>query len=198
ASGSDPLASRIEVLRAAAREIGPAAFPESEEPPAPKALVEEASREGGDPHGKLRRTGDALLADALVSIAYAKEIDVEDDAAPSRGGLGQRHLSGTRPWDPPGERTAPGQKWHVEGSLLGLDLGLARVQLQRLDPEMPTRPPGLDSRGRLGFAQGAVLLNAFDLDDASRDAIAAAIGRGRTRVRSLRPHPQALHTPAPH
>jgi hypothetical protein len=70
----------------------------------------------------------------------------------------------------------------VEGSLLGLDLGLARLSLRRIaDNEMPVAPT-INLNDELTLARTAVALNARDLNDADRDAIVAAIARGRARA----------------
>jgi len=196
ARGREPLADRLPALRELGRELAPAAFPESEDP-SPRDLLEDAAKEAGrDGEGKasalLVRAGDALLADVLVAIAYAPHLGDDQGEALPGGSVARRHVFGTTPWRLAGEKIVPGQRWHVAGSLLGLDLGLARLQLRRLSPEVPSRPPGIDARSRLAFAQGAALLNASDLDDAGRDAVAAAIRRGRERVRRLRDDPEEL------
>ncbi|HEY7515992.1 MAG TPA: hypothetical protein VIC87_16000, partial [Vicinamibacteria bacterium] len=137
-------------------------------------------------NARLVRAGDALLADALLAVAYAPHVGDDPGEALPGGNVARRHVFGPAAWRLAGEKIVPGQRWHVEGALPGLDLGLARLQLRRLSPEVPTRPPGIDTRARLAFAQGAALLNPSDLDDRGRDAVAAAIRRGRERVRRLR------------
>jgi hypothetical protein len=199
ARGREPLASRLAELRALARELGPPAFPETVEAPVPpREVVEEAAKEAGKNGGEERanarlvRAGDALLADALLAIAYAPHVGDDPGEALPGGNVARRHVFGEAAWRLAGEKIVPGQRWHVEGALPGLDLGLARLQLRRLSPEVPTRPPGIDTRARLAFAQGAALLNPAELDDHGRDAVAAAIRRGRERVRRLRDDETAL------
>ncbi len=197
ARGKESLGARLPALRELGRELGPPAFPESADTRPPRELVEEASREaGGDGEERasdaLVRAGDALLGDVLLAIAYAPNVGDDQGEALPGGSLARRHVFGANAWRLAGERIVPGQRWHVEGSLLGFDLGLARLLLKRLSPEVPSRPPGIDGRARLAFAQGAALLNAFDLDDRGRDAVAAAIRRGRERVRRLRNDPEEL------
>jgi hypothetical protein len=202
ARGKEPLAGRLAEMRALSREIGPPSFPETlAEPPPPREVVEDAARDAAKgaeekASARLVREGDALLADALVAIAYAPHVgDDPGDALPG-GSVARRHVFGTAAWRLCAEKSMPGQRWHVEGALPGLDLGLARLQLRRLSPEVPSRPPGIDTRARLAFAQGAALLNPMELDDRSRDAVAAAIRRGRERVRQLRDDPDALRAVA--
>jgi hypothetical protein len=198
ARAKEPLAERLPELREVAREIGPASFPDTlAEPKAPRDVVEEAARDAGKAgeekaNARLVREGDALLADALLAIAYAPQVgDDPGDALPG-GSVARRHVFGGAAWRLATEKVVPGQRWHVEGALPGLDLGLARLQLRRLSPEVPSRPPGIDARTRAAFAQGAALLNPMELDDRGRDAVAAAIRRGRERARQLRDDPAAL------
>ena len=47
------------------------------------------------------------------------------------GNVARRHAFGAAAWRLAGEKIVPGQRWHVEGALPGLDLGLARLQLRR-------------------------------------------------------------------
>jgi hypothetical protein len=203
ARGKEPLADRLAELRTIARELGPPAFPETPEgPPSPREAVEEAAKEADKDDGEERanarlvRAGDALLADALLAIAYAPHVGDDPGEALPGGNVARRHVFGDAAWRLASEKIAPGQRWHVEGALPGLDLGLARLQLRRLSPEVPTRPPGIDTRARLAFAQGAALLNPVELDDRGRDQVAAAIRRGRERVRQLRNDPAALQAVA--
>ena len=64
--------------------------------------------------------------------------------------------------------------WHVNGSLLGLDIALAPLALRRLNFERVLEAPKLTSNERDSFALSVSLLNPFDLRDADRDAIADA------------------------
>jgi hypothetical protein len=77
--------------------------------------------------------------------------------------------------------------WRVTGALLGLDIALARTQLRRLEVEgVPRRPsPMLTIGDRLAVMQTVALVNPLELDDPTRDALAAAIARGRRRVAAL-------------
>ncbi|HEY6551969.1 MAG TPA: hypothetical protein VI669_01365, partial [Vicinamibacteria bacterium] len=76
----------------------------------------------------------------------------------------------------------PGVPWHVQGSLLGLDVALARLSLRRLTGDMPRRAPLLDPPTTLAFARTVALRSPFTLRDDEAAAIAAAIGRGRERA----------------
>lgn len=86
-------------------------------------------------------------------------------------------------WQPPVERSGDGQPWRVSGSLLGLDLGLARLALRRITVDEMPQVPTINLNDEMVLARTAMALNAYDLEDADRDALAAAVARGRERVR---------------
>ena len=102
----------------------------------------------------------------------------------------ERHSFGERPPRPaassPGcprsERSGSGAPWHVTGSLLGLDLALARSALRRLSVDDMPAVPTVNLNDQLTLARTAVALRSIDFDDATRDELAAAIRRGRARV----------------
>jgi hypothetical protein len=72
--------------------------------------------------------------------------------------------------------------WHVDGSLLGLDIALAPVAMRRLGSDRALEAPTLVSNDREAFAAGFGLMNPFTLTDKARDAIEQAIERGSGRV----------------
>ncbi len=85
-------------------------------------------------------------------------------------------------WALPREQVGDGTPWHIEGSLLGLDIALARLALRRIaDNEMPVAPT-INLNDQLTFARTVMTLNPHALRDADRDRIVAAIARGRERV----------------
>ena len=88
--------------------------------------------------------------------------------------------------------STPGLAWHVDGSLLGLDVGLAKLGLRRLGMTIMLDPPTLASNERDTFVASAALTNAFALTDAGRDAIADAIEAGRRRVKTLIDNPDGV------
>ena len=83
--------------------------------------------------------GERTLADTLTSILYAASLGDPDGPALAAGNIALRHdlgaggVMGPRySWRLPTEgHTAKG--WRVSGSLLGLDVALARLSLRRLD-----------------------------------------------------------------
>jgi hypothetical protein len=135
---------------------------------------------------------ESRLADVLIDLAYAAALGPAESAPAASEDIGRRHvfgfdepgtLGGPRPeWTLPREVAGPGQRWHVEGALLGLDVGLARLALRRLETDVPPMPL-LSAADRRAFAEGAAVLRARALDDEGRDRIAAALQRGRARLR---------------
>jgi hypothetical protein len=142
--------------------------------------------------------GDLLLADALVSFAYAVSIGEPDDALLMAGDPSRQHRfdatlgPATPPWHLPEEVQTPDGSWLMEGSVMALHTVFARSWLRRLsiqDPGMRPRPDPQDVRA---FAESQATFNPFDLTDAGRDAIVGAIRRGRARLRELLQAPDAL------
>jgi hypothetical protein len=169
--------------------------------PAPEDAARTAFRSpGGEEAGarallrSLADQCDAMLADVLISLVYAMNLGSPDSPALSAGNVAMRHEFGLTvrraapwqrlvAWDQPREETGSG--WHVAGSLLGLDVALARLALRNLASDtMPTRP-SLNANERRTFTEGAALMNPFALRDQERDALTRAIERGRQRVEAL-------------
>jgi len=144
---------------------------------------------------------DALLADVLLSIAYAADVGDPDGTVMLAEDVSRRHDFGfgaretdarlRLAWAVPRAEVTPGIPWHVSGSLLGLDIGLAPLALRRLNFERVLEAPKLTSNERDAFALSVSLINPFALRDADRDAIADAIARGQRRLGALRNGGQA-------
>lgn len=152
--------------------------------------------------GPLLETTDMLLAQALMSIAYAADVGDPDGAVLLADDVSLRHDFGiggkdsdTRQrlaWSVPRPEVNPGVPWHVSGALVGLDLGLSNLALRRLNYERVLEAPKLTSNERDTFAMSVSLLNPYDLRDADRDRIAAAIDRGQRRIASVIGDPAAF------
>jgi len=177
--------------------------------PAPRAaevLKKTIDELGRQIHGKdvkraarvaepLIELSDSLLAESLLSIAYAADVGDPDGAVLLADDVSHRHDFGfgardsdirTRtPWAVPRPEVTPGVPWHVSGSVLGLDIGLASLQLRRVNVERVLEAPKLTSNERDTFALSVSLMNPFALRDADRDLIADALERGRARVVAL-------------
>jgi hypothetical protein len=154
----------------------------------------------------LVEASDTLLAQALMSIAYAADVGDPDGAVLLADDVSLRHDFGfgikdgemrqRMAWGVPRPEVNPGVPWHMSGSLLGLDIGLAPLALRRLNYERVLEAPKLTSNERDTFAISVSLLNAFDLRDADRDRVAEAIDRGRRRVAALIGDPAAFERAA--
>jgi len=152
-----------------------------------KALAVDPAR-GTD---ALVETADALLGKVLTALAYAPHLGSATGAAVAGRSVAARHELGGRPWELPEEILGTGAPWHVRGSLLGLDLALARLSLRRLTAEMPAHAPGLDPRIALAFAR-TVARSPWALRDDEAKVIAQAVARGRARATAARGESAAL------
>jgi hypothetical protein len=154
----------------------------------------------------LLEMSDTLLADVLLSIAYAADVGdpdgtvllAEDVSRRHDFGFGSRDTEGRlrAPWAVPRVDITPGIPWHVGGSILGLDIGLAPLALRRLNFERVLEAPRLTTNERDTFALSVSLLNPFTMRDADRDAIAEAVAGGQRRIGALRTGGQAATTAA--
>jgi len=145
--------------------------------------------------GPLLELSDELLAQALLSFAYAADLGDPDGTILLVDDVSRRHDFGfggkdaemrvRTAWSLPRQDVSPGVAWHVTGSLLGLDIALAPLALRRQNVDRVLEAPTLTSNLRDAFAVSVTLMNPFALTDAERDAIADAIDRGRRRVEAL-------------
>ncbi len=151
-------------------------------------------KKAAGPAESVSSLGDDLLAQALMSIAYALEIGDPDGTTLMGGDPSRRHDFGLAAkgiprirgaWAEPRDVSTAGVPRHVEGSLLGLDVGLSVLALRRIDSgEVPPRPT-MTGPDREVFVKTVAMINPLDLTDAGRDAIVAAMVRGRARVAAL-------------
>jgi hypothetical protein len=158
------------------------------------ALVANPSRAGSQ----------TVAADTLASIVYALSVGPSTSAAARATNVARRHAlrsaaAGVGPtaadtaWDLPSEEFGPGG-WMVRGSLIALDIGLSRLALRRqLDTGLPP-PPEVSDNDRRTLAETVRLMNWSELTDADRDALAAAIARGRERAKALLAEPGGMAT----
>ena len=151
--------------------------------------------------GTLTEIADTVLAEVLLSIAYAADVGDPGGTVLLAEDVSRRHDFGFASrdadsrlklaWAVPRVEVTPGVPWHVTGSLLGLDIGLAPLALRRVNFERVLEAPRLTSNERDTFALSVSLLNPFKLRDADRDAIADAIASGQRRIGALRNGGQA-------
>jgi hypothetical protein len=144
----------------------------------------------------LTEAADDVAAESLMSLVYAIHIGDPEGTTLLAGDISRRHDFGfgarfgpnrlRAPWAMPSPDVSAGIPWHVDGAVLGLDVGLATLQLRRLSTDHVVDAPTLTSNQRDTFAVTVSLMNPFALSDAARDAIADALERGRRQVASLR------------
>ena len=139
----------------------------------------------------LQTDDDGADADALLLLTYATALGDPSGAITLSPDLPRRHdfgLQGTAlieetlPWSVAAEQQAIGRTWHVEGSLIGLDLALARLATRQLAGDTMPAAPTLSLNDYETFARTAVAMVPAELTDADRNELVAAIGRGRERV----------------
>ena len=180
--------------------------PDVEPPPNAPAVVERAigdlTKAGASnpprPSDPLATLAEDLLAQALMSLAYAIDIGDPEGTTLLGGDPSRRHdfgiLNGpgdTRvraAWSEPRDVTAEGAR-HVSGSLVGLDVGLGAFALRRVNAGSLPPAPTLSMPERQEFITTFALMNPRDLADADRDAIVAAIGRGRSALSAVTADP---------
>ncbi len=138
-------------------------------------------------------SGDAeKITASLLALIYTPALGDPEGSALLGADIAQRHNfglvgpAGMRrdfvAWAMPKEQVGDGSPWHIEGSLLGLDVALARLSLRRIaDNEMPVAPT-INLNDQLTFARTVMTLNPRELLDADRDRLVAAIERGRERI----------------
>ena len=153
----------------------------------------------------LNELADTLLSQILSSLAYAADVGDPDGAVLLADDVSRRHDFGfgvkeaemrqRSAWAIPRPEVTPGVPWHINGSLLGLDIALAPLALRRLNFERVLEAPKLTSNERDSFALSVSLLNPFNMNDADRDAIVAAVARGRLRVLALTSRAAAASAP---
>ncbi|MQA30580.1 MAG: hypothetical protein GEU82_12225 [Luteitalea sp.] len=152
--------------------------------------------------GSISELADIVLGNALISLAYAVDLGDADGTALLGANVALRHDFGFArrdrgireriPWSLPRQDFMPGVPWHITGSLLGLDIALAPLALRRLTLDGLPDAPKLSSIEREAFAVGVSLMEPARLTDRDRDAIAAAIKRGRQSVRAIAAGTMAL------
>ena len=134
------------------------------------------------------------LSDALVSIVYAIHLGDPEGPAVTSSNVALRHDFGlvvspsggsSDAWHLPIERFDTRKPWRVRGSILGLEMALARMTLRRIDRTAMPGEPTLGSSDRQTLMLTAALSNPLAVSDESRDAIASAIAQGRSRVAAL-------------
>jgi hypothetical protein len=138
------------------------------------------------------------VVNSLTALVYAMAMGEPDSPAANGGQVWRRHRLGASAlgaadvaWRPAAEEFG-GAGWRLTGSLLRLDLALARLRLRRLDStEMPPES-AISTMDRRALARAVALIDPRIIGDDARDSTAAALGRGRARIAGLAAKPDAL------
>jgi hypothetical protein len=148
------------------------------------------------------RAADVQLAAALLSMAYAPHLGYPDSPVLLGGdpalqhdfGFGQPHpaAGGSISWNIPSEVRTREEGWRLTGSILGLDVALARLSLRRAFSETLPPPPAFREVERAAFAEAAVLTNPFDAGPDAYATLIASVRAGRARVSSASRDPDQL------
>jgi hypothetical protein len=136
------------------------------------------------------------LRETTASLLYAAHLGDPEGPALAAGNVALRHdfgFTSARPgvtpmtaWRIPVETFGRADGWRIQGSLLGLDAGLRRLALRRLDSGQLPVGPKLPILERNTAILTAALMNPYALTDEGRDRVASALARGRRRVAALR------------
>jgi hypothetical protein len=146
----------------------------------------------------LTDVADMVLANALVSFAYALGIGDPDDAVLLEGNPAAHHLfdategPATEPWHLPQELQRVDRTWQIEGSVLALRTVYAKSWLRRLSLQDPGARVWPDPQDVHDVGETAAAFNPFTLTDDSLGAIVEAIRRGRARASALLTTPNLL------
>jgi hypothetical protein len=132
------------------------------------------------------------IADAMLALIYTPALGDPEGAALLSTDIAIRHEFGLDvpavarrdavSWALPRDQVGDGGPWHIQGAIVGLDLGLARLALRRIaDNEMPAAP-SINLNDQITLSRTVVALNPREMRDRDRDRIVEAIARGRGRV----------------
>jgi hypothetical protein len=137
---------------------------------------------------RLRTVGDELCARGLMELAYAAALGdpgvnpITSEDAADRHDFGERSgAPASAAWRLPNPATPEGA-WHLEGSMLDLDVCMAERWLTRVSLKPLRQPPSLQRADRQALVETVVILEPPSLSDGARDTIAAAVRAGRTRI----------------
>ena len=137
------------------------------------------------------------IADALLALIYTPALGDPEGAALLSTDIATRHDFGldapaiarrdALAWTLPRDQVGDGGPWHIQGAIVGLDLGLARLALRRIvDNEMPAAPT-INLNDQITLSRTVVALNPREMRDRDRDRLVEAIG-ARPCTRGCRDH----------
>ncbi|MGE5198426.1 MAG: hypothetical protein ACM3H9_02215, partial [Rhodospirillaceae bacterium] len=147
----------------------------------------------------LGSVADELLARGLMETAYAAALGPHNGVLLTAADAAGRHDFGfgttadrRDPWRLPSAGRDGQGRWRVSGALLGLDVQLADFTLVRYSSRFPSTRPTLDYVDRRVLTEAVALVQPASLNDADRDAIVAAMRRGRSKLAAARTGSDAL------
>jgi len=162
--------------------------------PDPRALADMAR--------PLQEAVDAYMAGVIGSVAYSAHLGGVDSPGLMAGDPADVHdfrfftrgfeLGRRAAWQTPVEARDADAGWFVSGALLCLDLAIGQFSLPRVPTETMPDAPTLSTLERQTLTDSALALTPFDLTDATRAAVLAAVDRGRRRVASVGPSSTAI------
>jgi hypothetical protein len=144
----------------------------------------------------LTAVSDAMLGEALISLAYACELGDPEGTILIAGDPSVRHDFG---YGMPSRDTRVKAMWsvaitetrngpsHLIGSALALDLAMAPLGLKRISTDRIPEAPMLNMVQRDSFAATVAVMDSRALTDEARDEIAAYVDRGRRRMTAVDP-----------
>ncbi len=150
----------------------------------------------------LRALADDLLGQGLVNVAFAAAMGQPERSPILATDAASRHdfaqTDGGRnpgPWQLPvaGTGKLPSTRWHVSGSLLGLDLELAEYSVMRLSSKPPPRRPTINEQDQRGLTTLLALAELASITDDDQELVVGAMRRGRDRVAAIRTAAGAEH-----
>jgi hypothetical protein len=144
-----------------------------------------------------------LTAQGLAELAYAaglggsELLPLSSSEAASRHDLGVVRVGearGALAWRMPVTSVRARGAWHIEGSLLALDLALAETWLRRTSDRPLETPPTVDRGDRRAMGEVVVTMDPSALRDADLVRIVDAIVSGRRQVAALASPEEAERT----
>jgi hypothetical protein len=144
------------------------------------------------------------LAHSMTALVYADALGEPDGQPAAAGAVWRKHrFEGSYGGDvgrPVAWRIATevfaADGWHLAGSVLRLDLALPHFALRRLDSTEMPGGSALPDNSRRTLALSVALIDPRALSDDDRDAIAAALTRGRARAAALAHDPSTFASAA--
>jgi len=141
------------------------------------------------------RAADVLAADALSALAYTLQLQDPRNPLTLSPELARRHnlyglvgspVSRLSPWAIPAAPSPGGGAWHVDGSLLGLDVGIPRLAARRLGRERSEFVPTMFPVTAEALRRGSAMTTVWTVSEYEREQLLQAWTRGELIVEGWR------------